>query len=202
MFECIFRWCRVAFPSFGHCHLGHDLCPGKKQLYQNMVMLHIKLKGMQCTATYKQNFFPFTHPRPMSGVKEKKIFFWKKVLLHIKIKSLPRTTAYKQYVCPYTYPQSLWCCLKVKAVFYRKEVMLHIKIKGVKCTITCKQILYPYTHLWPLVKMSKHCFLLKVVLCISNEQEGLSCTYNSHLYHKWVAGVVELFYPVGDSCIA
>ena len=147
MFECIFRWCRVAFPSFGHCHLGLDLCPGKKQLYQNMVMLHIKLKGMQCTATYKQIFFPFTHPRPMSGVKEKTDFFLKKSLVAYQNKEFATDNSIQAICLSLHIPSIPFVLSKDQSSFYRKEVMMHIKLKGVKCTITCKQILYPYIHL-------------------------------------------------------
>ena len=41
--------------ALGHCDLGLDLTLFKKQLFQNMVMLDIKLKGMKCITTDKQN---------------------------------------------------------------------------------------------------------------------------------------------------
>ena len=37
----------------------------KIQLFQNMVMLHIKLKGITNTATCKHIFCPYTHPRSL-----------------------------------------------------------------------------------------------------------------------------------------
>ena len=38
----------------GHCYLGLDLALFENQLFQNMVMLDIKLKGMKCMTTDKQ----------------------------------------------------------------------------------------------------------------------------------------------------
>ena len=35
------------------------------QLFQNMVMLYIKLKGMTNAAIRKHIFCPYTHPRPL-----------------------------------------------------------------------------------------------------------------------------------------
>ena len=46
----------------------------KIQHFQNMVMLHIKLKGMSNAATCKRIFCPYTHPRPV-GWGQRSIFF-------------------------------------------------------------------------------------------------------------------------------
>ena len=49
----------------------------KTQFFQNMVMLHIKVKGMLCLYAY---------PRPLVEVKGQNNFFLKVVMLHIKLK--------------------------------------------------------------------------------------------------------------------
>ena len=50
-----------------------------------MVMLHIKLIRMKCTATYKQRIALILTPNPLGGVKTG-FFFLKMVMLHIKLK--------------------------------------------------------------------------------------------------------------------
>ena len=59
----------------------------KIKLFQNMVMLHIKLKLTTLAATWKQIFCPQTHPQPRGwGQKVKLYIFLKVVMLHIKLK--------------------------------------------------------------------------------------------------------------------
>ena len=41
----------------------------KVQHFQNMVMLHIKLKGMDPRETCKHIFCPYTHPQPVGWIK-------------------------------------------------------------------------------------------------------------------------------------
>ena len=41
----------------------------KIQLFHNMVMLHIKLKGMEHRAPYMHIFSPYTHPKPLGWIK-------------------------------------------------------------------------------------------------------------------------------------
>ena len=53
------------------------------QLFQNMVMLHIKLKGMKNAVIYNHIFCPYTPWIPGIGSN---IFFLKVVMLHIKLK--------------------------------------------------------------------------------------------------------------------
>ena len=47
----------------------------KLQLFQNMVMLHIKLKGITNAARCKHIFCPYTHPRPLGRGQRSKHFF-------------------------------------------------------------------------------------------------------------------------------
>ena len=59
----------------------------KIELFQNMVMLHIKLKMTMLAATWQQIFCPQTHPQPRGwGQKVKLYLFLKVVMLHIKFK--------------------------------------------------------------------------------------------------------------------
>ena len=66
--------------------------PGVKiQLFQNNVMLHIKLKGITNAATLKQIFCPQTPspPRPWGWDQKVKIqFFQNMIILHIKLKGI------------------------------------------------------------------------------------------------------------------
>ena len=56
----------------------------KIKLFQNMVMLHIKLKLMTHAATLYEIFCPQTHPQPRGWVKRSNhIFFW-----HVKLKGI------------------------------------------------------------------------------------------------------------------
>ena len=49
---------------------------GQTIFWLKVVMLHIKLKGMECRVTCKHIFCPYTHPQPLDGVKRKNIFFF------------------------------------------------------------------------------------------------------------------------------
>ena len=51
----------------------------KINFFKNMVMEHIKLKGMKCTTTCKQIFYPITFLTPRVGSKGQNIFFLKVV---------------------------------------------------------------------------------------------------------------------------
>ena len=60
----------------------------KIKLFQNMVMLHIKLKLTALAATW-QIFCPQTHPLPKGwGQKVKLYLLLKVVILHIKLKGI------------------------------------------------------------------------------------------------------------------
>ena len=51
-----------------------------------MVMLHIKLKGMELTITYKQIFCSYTYPGPLVWGQKVNLFsFLKVVMLHNQI---------------------------------------------------------------------------------------------------------------------
>ena len=58
-----------------------------KLFFLKVVMLHIKLKGMECKAPCKHIFCPYAHPRPVGPVQKVKLFFLLNVvMLHIKLK--------------------------------------------------------------------------------------------------------------------
>ena len=114
----------------------------KIQLFQNMVMLHIKLKGMTKIATCKHIFCPYIHPRPLRWDQRSKHFFLKVVKLHIKITGMEQRAPCDHIFCPNTHPRMqhyasthsvLTCTLDpwggVKdQTFFLKVVKLHIKL--------------------------------------------------------------------------
>ena len=63
---------------------------GKIKLFQNMVMLHIKLKGITGTATCNMvaNIMPADPPTDPGGQKVKIQLFQSMVMLHIILKAI------------------------------------------------------------------------------------------------------------------
>ena len=85
----------------------------KIQLFQNMVMLHIKLKGMTNAATCKHIY---TQPDPWGGVKGQT--FLKVVMLHIKLMGMEHRTPFKHIFRPYTHPGPLGVGSKGQNIFF------------------------------------------------------------------------------------
>ena len=54
----------------------------KGHFYLKVVMLNIKLTGMEHRTPYKQMFCPFTHPHPWVGQKVKKSKTYNNIQLH------------------------------------------------------------------------------------------------------------------------
>ena len=153
--------------------------PPQPQLFQNIVMLHIKLKRIMNAATWYQilNILP-ADPTPLTlglGSKGQYSTFSEHghvayqikgeknlevVIFHIKLMGLEHRAPYKHIFCPYTHTGTLGLGQKVKTYFLLKVVMLHIKLKGIEHRAPCKQIFCPYTHPHPPdgVKRSKHFF--------------------------------------------
>ena len=82
----------------------------KFTLFQNMVMLHIKLKGMTNAATCMQPHILSLHTPSTPGVgSEVQIVFLTEschVALHMKLKGTEHNRApFKHILCPYTHPQ-------------------------------------------------------------------------------------------------
>ena len=90
---------------------GMDLGGGaeaKIKLFQNMVMLRIKLKLTTFAATWLQIFCPLLHPWPRGwGQKVKQYIFVKVVMLHIKLKGIEHRAPWKQICCHYTHQRPL-----------------------------------------------------------------------------------------------
>ena len=97
----------------------------KSELFQNMAMLHIKLKGMTHAATLLPGDTPST-----LGLGQN--IFLKKVMLDIKLKGMEHRAPCKHIFCPYKHPRPLGEGQKVKTFFFLKIVMLHIKLKGME----------------------------------------------------------------------
>ena len=75
---------------------------GQTELFQNMVMLHIKLKGITGAATWYQILCPHTPPPPPDpGSQNVKIqVFQNRVMLHIQLKTIANAVIWKQIFCP------------------------------------------------------------------------------------------------------
>ena len=96
----------------------------KIHFFLKVVMLHIKLIGMEQKSPCKHRFGPKTH---LLGcvVKRSNIFFLKvHVMLHVKLKGIERLTPYKHIFYPYTHPRPVRLGQKVKICFL-SVVMLH-----------------------------------------------------------------------------
>ena len=74
----------------------------KIQLFQNMVMLHIKLNGIKNAATCMHMHIL----DPWGGVKGQNNFC-KVVMLHIKLKGIEQRAPCKHIFCPYIHPRHL-----------------------------------------------------------------------------------------------
>ena len=68
----------------------------KVQLFQNMVMLHIKSKGMTNAATWSHGskYFPRRPPPYPGGQKVKIQLFQNSVMLHIKLNGIANAAAW------------------------------------------------------------------------------------------------------------
>ena len=89
--------------------LTHTLDPwgGVKDqtiFFLKVVMLHIKISGMELEAPYKHINCPYTHHRPMCWGQKVKTFLLKVVMLHIKFKGMEHTVSCKHIFCHYTHP--------------------------------------------------------------------------------------------------
>ena len=82
-----------------------------------MVILHIKLKGMNSNSNIKANIVPLYIPlAPGVGSKGKNIFFSESGHVDIKLNGIKHKTTCKQRFCPYT--QMGWG-QKIKTFFYK-----------------------------------------------------------------------------------
>ena len=64
---------------------------GQNIFFLKVIMLHIKIKGIEHRAPCKHIFCLYTHPWPLGwDQKVKTYFFFEVVLLHIKLKGIER----------------------------------------------------------------------------------------------------------------
>ena len=105
-----------------------------QNFFLKVVMLHIKLKGIEHRAPCKHIIYPYVH---LSGVgsKGQNIYFLKVVMLYIKFKGMEHTAKCKHIFCPQTHLCPLGWGQKV---IFLKVVMLHIELKGMEHRASCK----------------------------------------------------------------
>ena len=77
-------------------------------------MLHIKLKGIEHRAPWKQICCHYTHQRPLGGVKRSFFSFLKVVMFHIKLKWKNCWPTCKVTLLIYAHPWPLGSGLKVR----------------------------------------------------------------------------------------
>ena len=110
---------------------------GQKSNFQNMVILHISLKGVTNAATRKCELCPFTYPQPLGRGQKSKYFFLKVVIIHIKLMGMEHRAPCKFIFCTYTNPRPLGLIQNISML---KVVMWLIKLKGIEHREPCKQI--------------------------------------------------------------
>ena len=76
-----------------------------QNFFLKVVMLHIKLKGIEHRAPYKHINYPYVHLSRV-GSKGQNIYFLKVVMLYIKFKGMEHTAKCKHIFCPQTHPLS------------------------------------------------------------------------------------------------
>ena len=96
-----------------------------------MVMLHIKLKGMQCTATYKQIFFPFHAPSTHEWCQGKNRFFSeKKSLVAYQNKEFATDNSIQAICLSLHIPSIPWVLSKDQSSFLSERSHVAYQIKG------------------------------------------------------------------------
>ena len=134
----------------------------KRSFFTEVVMLHIKLKGIERRAPCKKIFSHCTRPQPLGYVqKVKHSFFLKVVMLHIKLKGTEHRAQCKHIFCPYTHPQLLGVWSKGQNISFSENSHAAYQIKGDRTQNTMEaHILFLHTPKAPrgMVKRSKHFF--------------------------------------------
>ena len=107
-----------------------------KSDYPSIVMLHIKLKGMDHRAPCKHIFCPYKHSQPQGGRMFKIVlFFLKIVILHIKLKQIWCIEHHARTYSVLTNILNLWGRIK-RSKQILIAAMLHIKLKEKKYSPT------------------------------------------------------------------
>ena len=131
----------------------------KIQLFQNMVMLHIKLKGVTNAATCKYIFCPNTHPSSLGwGQRSKKIL--KVVMLHIKLIGMEHRAPCKHISCPKGGSKDQ----NKKNLKVRCHDAYQIKVNGVKSTMQAHILSLHTPSTCGVGSKGKILFFLNVVL--------------------------------------
>ena len=118
----------------------------KIQLFQDMVMLHIKLNGITNAATCKHTFCPYTHSRSLGWSQRSKYFFSESshVLYQIKKEWSIEHHAIIYIYSVLTHTLDAWGGVKGHNYFL-KVVMLHIRLTGMEHRASCRHTFRPYT---------------------------------------------------------
>ena len=116
----------------------------KIRLFQNMVMLHIELKGIAHAATWWQILSPQTPPPPQ-----------------YMLQMVALTTIHRRHNAQRSRNVTGWD-QKFKIQRFQNMIMLHIKLNEIANAATRKHIFCPYTHPRPLGygQMHKNMLLL------------------------------------------
>ena len=134
-------------------HSSPYLVKRSKHFFLKVVIVRIKLKGMEHRARCKHVFCHYTHPRPLGFGQNVKIFYLLKVvMLHIKIRGMEKRASCKPIFCPLTHPQGQDWVKRSNIFFLLKVVMLHIKIKDWNTehhVSTYSALTHTHTHLVP-----------------------------------------------------
>ena len=116
--------------------------------FLKVVLLYIKLKGMEHRTLCKRILCHYTYPRPWDGIN---IFiFTERSHAAYQIK---REWSIEHHASPYsvlTHILDPSVGVKGQTFFLLKEVGLHIKLKGTEHSASCNHIFCPYTHPRPL----------------------------------------------------
>ena len=91
---------------FLHTHTAPEGSQKFNTFFLKIVMLHIKLKGMEHRTPRKHIFCPYTHSRPLGWSQKVKAFYFLKVVtLHINLKGRELRAPCNHILCPYIHPQ-------------------------------------------------------------------------------------------------
>ena len=108
-----------------------------------VVMLHIKLKGMEHRVPCKHIVCPNTYPQPTDGAKRSNHFIAENSHVAYQIKGNGTQGIIQVHILSLHTPSTYgW----VQINFVLKVVMLRIKLMGMKHTTPCKHEFCPYKH--------------------------------------------------------
>ena len=130
--------------------------------FQNMVMLHIIIKGMTNAATCKHIFCSYTHSRPLGWGQRSNIF--KEVILHIKLMGMEHRTPCKHIFCLYKKNSTPGVGSKGQNIFFTKSSHVAFKSKTIEHRAPCKHEFCAYSHHQPTDGVKCQNIFFKVVM--------------------------------------